>query len=432
MRAWQGIVLVLLVSLLSACGGGGGGSVLNTNHQSSGGSSDGGSTNATTAVNQVGLSVDATDAAVEPSNSFYPNIMYTTITVCVPGGSTCQQIDHVMVDTGSSGLRLIASSLGAVAGLLPTRTSGGQVIAECLPFVTSYTWGTVNTADLHVAGETASSIPVQVVETSNFSIPGSCAQAGEQAQETAPEFGANGIIGVGNQAYDCGINCADNSGNDRYYLCTAGQSGSCSSNTVALADQLPNPITRFAADSSGISDNNGSIITLPPLSSIGAVSASGTLTFGISTRPNNQLGSAAVHTVDGDGLLSTLYRGNSYNSSYVDSGTGDLEIPDDSIPVCKFVASGYSCPLTTDSLLGYISSSDGSNETLVGFSVANAATLFNDHPDFAAFNDLADTSPPEENSFAWGAPFFYGRSVFTGIQGQVIPGVSASTGFVAF
>ena len=31
--------------------------------------------------------------------------LFTTVTICVPGTTTCQSIDHVLVDTGSSGLR---------------------------------------------------------------------------------------------------------------------------------------------------------------------------------------------------------------------------------------------------------------------------------------------------------------------------------------
>ena len=37
------------------------------------------------------------------------NIMYVKVTVCVPGSTTtCQTIDHVQVDTGSQGLRILA------------------------------------------------------------------------------------------------------------------------------------------------------------------------------------------------------------------------------------------------------------------------------------------------------------------------------------
>jgi len=36
------------------------------------------------------------------------NELLTTVTICVPGTTSCQSIPNVLVDTGSTGLRLIA------------------------------------------------------------------------------------------------------------------------------------------------------------------------------------------------------------------------------------------------------------------------------------------------------------------------------------
>jgi hypothetical protein len=45
-----------------------------------------------------------------PANTYF-NGAFTTVTICVPGQSTCQTIDGVLIDTGSSGLRVLASSV---------------------------------------------------------------------------------------------------------------------------------------------------------------------------------------------------------------------------------------------------------------------------------------------------------------------------------
>src|SRR5207342_1303998 len=46
-----------------------------------------------------------------PANN-YVNGLFTSVTVCVPGSaSNCQTIDGVLVDTGSSGLRILSSAL---------------------------------------------------------------------------------------------------------------------------------------------------------------------------------------------------------------------------------------------------------------------------------------------------------------------------------
>ena len=44
-----------------------------------------------------------------PANN-YANGLFTSVTICVPGSaSNCQTIDGVLVDTGSSGLRILSS-----------------------------------------------------------------------------------------------------------------------------------------------------------------------------------------------------------------------------------------------------------------------------------------------------------------------------------
>jgi hypothetical protein len=57
----------------------------------------------------------------------------------------------------------------------------------------------------------------------------------------------------------------------------------------------------------------------------------------------------------------------------------------------------------------------------IAFSVWNALTLIDSgNP---AFNNIGGPNP---GAFAWGLPFFYGRTVFIGIEGQST--TSAGTG----
>src|SRR5512138_1160758 len=79
------------------------------------------------------------------------NQLFATVTICVPGTSTCQTIGGVLVDTGSVGLRLLSS---AVTLPLPQQTgANGAPVVECLPFVDGFTWGPVQSADVKIAGE---------------------------------------------------------------------------------------------------------------------------------------------------------------------------------------------------------------------------------------------------------------------------------------
>jgi hypothetical protein len=91
-----GLCATLCLAALS-CGGGDGAAT-------SDGSSSGGTTSPT-ASNVVSVVVDA-----GPLPTTYPdvNTLFTTVTVCVPGSTTsCQTIDHIQVDTGSYGLRIL-------------------------------------------------------------------------------------------------------------------------------------------------------------------------------------------------------------------------------------------------------------------------------------------------------------------------------------
>src|SRR5437660_12401515 len=56
------------------------------------------------------------------------NEAFASVTVCVPGTSNCQTIGGIVVDTGSVGLRVLASALTLP---LPQQTgSGGAPVVE--------------------------------------------------------------------------------------------------------------------------------------------------------------------------------------------------------------------------------------------------------------------------------------------------------------
>lgn len=111
-----------------------------------------------------------------PANTYF-NGAFTSVTVCAPGTSSCQTIDGVLVDSGSSGLRLLSSVLTLS---LPQQTdAGGAAMAECGQFLDGFTWGPVQTADIRMAGEQASAVPIQVIGAPGFSsVPAACSSIG--------------------------------------------------------------------------------------------------------------------------------------------------------------------------------------------------------------------------------------------------------------
>ena len=136
--------------------------------------------------------------------SDYPNGLFTTVTICVPGTSDCQNIPDVLVDTGSEGLRLLSS---AVTLQLPTiADSNNNNLQECVVFGDgSFNWGGVVSADIKLAGEIGSSVPMQLIDSSSptmFPVPSACTSGGGSNANTVQALGANGILGVGNFQQD--------------------------------------------------------------------------------------------------------------------------------------------------------------------------------------------------------------------------------------
>jgi Protein of unknown function (DUF3443) len=332
----------------------------------------------------------------------YDDAAFTSVTVCVPGTSTCQTISGVLVDTGSSGLRILSSVL--TIALPQQNASDGNPVVECFPFVSGYTWGPVQTADVEIAGEKGSSTPIQVLSDTDFTAPSGCTSFGSSSN-TLPALGANGLVGVGLFTQDCGDYCTTVQTNPTlYYECSS--TTACQPVAESLAQQVPNPVSLFSTD------NNGVIIELPTVSAGGEPSVSGSLVFGIGTQSNNALSSATVYAADDSGNFTTTSYAGVPNppAGFIDSGSNGLFFPSTTITQCTSQESGFYCPGSTVNLSATNQGVNGTSGT-VNFSIGDAETLFN-NGDFA-YSDLGGTF---SGAFDWGLPFFFGKNVFTGLQ----------------
>ncbi|MDR5779177.1 DUF3443 domain-containing protein [Caballeronia sp. LZ065] len=410
------LLVTALCSLLVACGGGGG------NGEASGTSARG-TTTATPASSaspaapaQADAPQSASTTVVQSSSSNVQpitvsrtatdtrNMLQTSVTLCVPGTNTCQTIDGIQVDTGSHGLRVLASALDPTMALPPVAGSApGSAMAECAVFGSGYTWGAVRQADIRLAGQLAASTSVQII--ADPAVPGvaqDCNQSG-LSMLNATTLRGNGILGIGPFVADCGANCANSPMPRWYYRCAA---GACAPSPLAVAQQVTNPVANFATD------NNGVVIELPDVPDHGAFSVNGTLTFGIGSQANNALGSATVLAADSaSAYVTTDFGGTSYGASFIDSGSNGLFFPSTTLARCG----GWFCPATTQSLSATIRSPAGAQST-VNFSVAPSTSLFGSGN--YAFDNLAG---PSSNLFDWGLPFFFGRRVFTAFQERATP-----------
>jgi hypothetical protein len=184
---------------------------------------------------------------------------------------------------------------------------------------------------------------------------------------------------------------------------------------VALAQQLQNPVGMFSTD------NNGVLIQLPALPATGAATATGSLIFGIGTQSNNGLGSATILGVDANtGNITTVFRNVSYTNSYIDSGSSAIFFGSNLYPICTGAGAGFYCPTTMQTLSATLQGTNRATST-VSFSVGNGDQLFGTNPNFMAFSNIAVPNP-DPAGFAWGLPFFFGRNVFTALEGKNTPG----------
>jgi hypothetical protein len=86
----------------------------------------------------------------------------------------------------------------------------GAPIAQCANFVSGSTWGAVRAADVKMAGEVASNIPIEIIgdaAAAYAAVLTGCRSQGTDIGSVAA-LAANGIIGVGLLAQNCGVYCA--------------------------------------------------------------------------------------------------------------------------------------------------------------------------------------------------------------------------------
>ncbi|MDB5947131.1 MAG: hypothetical protein JWQ33_2157 [Ramlibacter sp.] len=332
------------------------------------------------------------------------NMPFVSVTVCSPGTASCRTIDRILVDTGSTGLRVMASALGSANDFPVLLNAASLPVAECAQFASGFAWGSVRRADIKLAGEVAAGMPIQVVADPNApftATPAACSNIGSDLGSVA-SLGANGILGVGMPVQDCGTVCVSSTSPRLYYACT---STGCATTVVPRELQLTNPVSAFAVN------NNGLALTLPPVPVGGVSTLVGTLTFGIGTQTNNQPGNLTAYPSNSQGQFTTIYKGTSYTSSFIDSGSNGLFFDDPTIPTC----SQFYCPPVPLSLTAQNVSPNGATAT-VTFTLENARALTSGTSAYNLGGALGLS-----RTFDWGLPFFFGRTVFVAIQGAQTP-----------
>ncbi len=379
----------------------------------------GGGTAPPPVLNTTSITVDSGPAAAPGAI----NHAYVTVKICAPGSTAqCASIDHVLLDTGSWGLRIVRSVLAAGAvTLTPETDPKGQTIEECATFGGGQTWGPVAPADVMLAGEIAAKVPIQVMDDTGAgaAAPTTCGANGTLINHVT-DWLANGVLGIGVFAADCGAACVNAATPlPIYYGCTA--AGTCTAENVALALQVTNPAVLFAAD------NNGIIMTLPSLQNAnGDSTVQGELTFGLATQADNPLPATGLTMLaaDAQGDFEATYNGAATAlPALIDSGADSYEFNDPVLAASPCTTPpwvGYYCPAVAPQSASAVNTSAASTTAIV-LTTSNTVNFAIGDPNTfvataAAFSELAGGGG--STRFTWGMPFFYGRKIYIGFDGR--------------
>ena len=416
--------LVLCLSLaLFACGGGGG------------------SSDASSGINNSEQSIAATP---ETGNNVLPIVVnagltniinrpYTSVTLCKPSTTNCITVDNILVDTGSVGLRMMQSSALSALGL-PVQSVGANTLMNCAQFLdNTNVWGSVRLADVTLGSLTASAIPIQVIAdpSAPYTVPSTCGTA-SYSMVTAggsgrTSLGANGILGIGINTEDCGSACSYGNHPGWYYTCPGNV---CAPVSIPVSNQLQHPVAHFPTD------NNGLVVVFPDVPSGGAQNVAGFILFGVGTESNNPLGSSTLlqTSIGNSGHItatvsspSISYGPTSMVNSFPDTGSNGLMFGSGSGYPAMLVTGSWYTPTAPVSLSAAIT---GSNNLAKSFAFVIADNTYNN-----SFAQPTRGGPSGSNQmFDLGLPFYYGRSVFLGIEGmQATRGGQTVTGpFYAF
>lgn len=419
----------LAASLLVGCGGG-------SSPASANSAADVGTTTTSTPPDSLAITVDEGPAELKASGIIARNVPYTSVTICSPGSATlCQTIDHVLVDTASVGLRIIASVLDP--NVVPAQSFdpvSGNALRQCVQFADGTTWGSIVLADVHLANRMIASLPVNLLgDAAAGPVPTSCAT--NRIENTVATFGAKGVLGVGHFLRDCGADCAARAIVGGYYACSTPTSTKVSTNVcvptaVPSEIQVPNPIAMLA------SENNGIVIMMNGVAPPGAVGANGTLAFGLGTQASNTPSGLQLIALDSGGTFTTTHDGVSTPGSFIDSGSNGLFFASTLLPACSN-AIGFFCPVGANGAPISVNENAsiqglGGRSVNVAFSVDNAELLLSGNasalPGLAGSNAIPGTF--DLGTFDWGLPFFFGRSVSLLFEGQPLNGtVGPAIGF---
>ena len=335
------------------------------------------------------------------------------VTVC-NAAQQCRIVPNVLLDTGSSGLHLARDTLAGLQ-LDPVLDLEGRPLAQAAYFGSGGLWGTLHSAQVRLGDVTTTqAIPIQLYDAPRLFERLPAEYRKHDARKRFLKM-ANGILGVSPWRYSPGD----------YFALRASDDIDLDSDWVSVqidtTRQMANPIAHFPAPY-----NNGSVIQLPQVDWFnGQEQVQGRLGLGIgpSTEALFPPGARRIsHELDPYSEFPAQLGGRSIRV-LVDSGNTALsfDLEPHGIPSPAPDDPYFDPPALTPLALTVISE---------GKEIALSRPLYigpSDHVlktwshGYAVLPMLVTKPKSKYGTQVLGLPFFYGRTVATGLHGTVNP-----------
>jgi hypothetical protein len=178
---------------------------------------------------------------------------------------------------------------------------------------------------------------------------------------------------------------------------------------------------------------------MPSVAQAGVPTLTGTVTFGIGTQANNSLTAANTLPLTtsssnrGPGLLTATYKSKALTQSFIDSGSNDYFFIDTTLNPCTDTGLiAFYCPVSPVLLSPVMTATNGTTASgaFTLYSPLNVSGSSNVAPGLGINPTLVTPPLPFANSFDFGMPFFFGRSIYTAIEGRQAGSVQGP--YVAF
>lgn len=338
------------------------------------------------------------------------NTMYVSIILCTNNaGTNCQTIDNIILDTGSFGLKINKSALAESFVLQMPRviTSDDKMVYACNTFGSGYVFAEEHYGVLKLDNTMTDDVIVQVIENSpTAEIPDSCIAKGPF--DNFESFGANGILGV---------NPAISLNNSSILLYKKNVNGIYEA--LSLDDESRVPILNNNPLPNLSNNNNGFVISIPPVTQNTNTNVSGTMILGVNTSSMNQVTDKTNLVVASEADLSSVCNSACFYSQITnpestipavfDSGTNGWVFMNDDLRQCSY---GF-CPDTPFTWVSTVYSYDfAANES---YQVTGVITKDENNPsgETVSFSVMPGWGYyNRSNETLYGSPFFFGKNVY--------------------